>query len=149
MTCDDPGVENGVEERPDYGRGPGETGPGTAAPTATPVATSPAPDAAPNANGSPDEAVAEIAKALAHPARIAILRTLAARPCICGEIVDVLPLAQSTVSQHLKVLRSAGLISGTIDGPRSCYQLDRAGVSRARSLLGPMLTELERSPGCC
>ncbi len=96
-----------------------------------------------------DEAVATIAKALSHPARVAILRTLATRPCICGEIVDVLPLAQATVSQHLKVLRSAGLITGTVDGPRSCYQLDRAGMSRARSLLGPLLRALEESPACC
>jgi ArsR family transcriptional regulator len=95
------------------------------------------------------EAVAAIAKALAHPARVAILHTLADRPCICGEIVDVLPLAQATVSQHLKVLRSVGLISGTIDGPRSCYRLDRAGLVRARSLLGPLLRGLEKSPACC
>jgi DNA-binding transcriptional ArsR family regulator len=96
-----------------------------------------------------DVAVADVAKAMAHPARVAILRTLARRSCICGELVDELPLAQATVSQHLKVLRSAGLISGTVDGPRSCYQLDRAGLSRARSLLGPLLRELEESPACC
>ena len=61
-------------------------------------------------------------KAIAHPARIAILKVLAQKEeCICGEIVEVLPLAQSTVSQHLKALLQAGLIQGTIDGPRSCY----------------------------
>ena len=69
-----------------------------------------------------EQDLAAFAKALAHPARIAILNVLADRnECICGEIVDILPLAQSTVSQHLKELKNAGLIDGTIDGPRSCY----------------------------
>ncbi|MDZ4845035.1 MAG: metalloregulator ArsR/SmtB family transcription factor [Chitinophagales bacterium] len=66
--------------------------------------------------------LADFAKALSHPARIAILKTIAAKEtCICGEIVEVLPLAQSTVSQHLKELVKAGLLEGTIDGPRACY----------------------------
>jgi ArsR family transcriptional regulator, arsenate/arsenite/antimonite-responsive transcriptional repressor len=66
--------------------------------------------------------LAEFAKAISHPARVAILRILAARQsCICGEIVEVLPLAQATVSQHLKELKAIGLISGEIDGVRSCY----------------------------
>lgn len=66
--------------------------------------------------------MAELAKALSHPARIAILAELAKKnTCICGEIVDVMPLAQSTVSQHLKELINAGLIIGEIDGPKSCY----------------------------
>lgn len=66
--------------------------------------------------------MALIAKALSHPARIAILSVLATRnECICGEIVEVMPLAQSTVSQHLKELLEAGLIKGSVDGPRSCY----------------------------
>ncbi|WP_420456923.1 ArsR/SmtB family transcription factor [Rubrivirga sp.] len=70
-------------------------------------------------------ALADWAKALAHPARLAILKTLGARgQCVCGEVVEVVGLAQSTVSQHLKVLREAGLITGTADGPRSCYCLD-------------------------
>ena len=69
--------------------------------------------------------LASFAKALSHPARIAILKTIAAKDtCICGEIVDVLPLAQSTVSQHLKELSKAGLIEGTVDGPKSCYCID-------------------------
>ncbi|MEN9569630.1 MAG: hypothetical protein RL172_861 [Bacteroidota bacterium] len=69
-----------------------------------------------------EQELAEFAKALAHPARIAILKVLAQKnECICGEIVEVLPLAQSTVSQHLKELKNAGLINGTVDGPRSCY----------------------------
>jgi len=72
--------------------------------------------------GKKEQELAEIAKALSHPARIAILKVLAKQTeCICGEIVEVLPLAQSTVSQHLKELKKAGLIDGTVDGPRSCY----------------------------
>jgi len=68
------------------------------------------------------EDLARACKALAHPARLAILQTLAQRgTCICGEIVEVLPLSQATVSQHLKVLREAGLIRGEVDGPRSGY----------------------------
>jgi DNA-binding transcriptional ArsR family regulator len=66
--------------------------------------------------------LADIAKALSHPARIAILKEIAKHDtCICGEIVEVLPLAQSTVSQHLKELLNAGVLSGTIDGTKSCY----------------------------
>jgi ArsR family transcriptional regulator len=69
-------------------------------------------------------------KALAHPARLAIVRALIAREaCCCGEIVSVLPLAQSTVSQHLKILRKAGLIKGEVSGPRSCYCLDREALA--------------------
>lgn len=69
-----------------------------------------------------EQDLAAFAKAMSHPARIAILKVLAQKnECICGEIVDVLPLAQSTVSQHLKELKNAGLINGETDGPRSCY----------------------------
>ncbi|MBS1680784.1 MAG: winged helix-turn-helix transcriptional regulator [Bacteroidetes bacterium] len=66
--------------------------------------------------------LAAFAKVIAHPARVAILKEIAKREeCICGEIVGVLPLAQSTVSQHLKELLNAGLIIGTVDGVKSCY----------------------------
>ena len=69
--------------------------------------------------------LAEQAKALSHPARLEILRVIAAHEeCICGEVVDELPLAQSTVSRHLRVLKDAGLIQGTIDGPSICYCLN-------------------------
>ena len=95
-----------------------------------------------------DTQVARMAKALGHPARIAILRTLAKRSCVCGEIVDVLPLAQSTVSQHLKVLREAGWITGAIDGPRTCYALNRAAISELRLVLDPWLEQWEGAPGC-
>ncbi|GAB4068402.1 winged helix-turn-helix transcriptional regulator [Ancylobacter sonchi] len=86
-----------------------------------------------------DDLLALRLRALGHPARLAILRALAERDrCVCGEIVRGLPLAQSTVSQHLKVLKEAGLIAGTVEGPRSCYCLDRdalAGLSAELSAL--------------
>jgi ArsR family transcriptional regulator len=67
-------------------------------------------------------ALSGFARAISHPARVAILKTLAKHEtCVCGEIVETLPLAQSTVSQHLKELMNAGLIKGMIDGPKSCY----------------------------
>ncbi|MEQ9063755.1 MAG: metalloregulator ArsR/SmtB family transcription factor [Vicingaceae bacterium] len=72
-----------------------------------------------------DQKLATIGKVLSHPARVRILRILAEKQsCICGEIVEGLPLAQSTVSQHLKELKGAGIIKGEIDGPRSCYCID-------------------------
>lgn len=77
-----------------------------------------------------DGRLAARARALAHPVRIAILRALAAEGgCCCGDIVDRLPLAQSTVSQHLKVLREAGLIRGRIERPRCCYRLDEGALA--------------------
>jgi ArsR family transcriptional regulator len=84
----------------------------------------------------PDEETAHLAKALAHPARVKILRFLLEREeCMVGAIVDELPLAQSTVSQHLKVLREAGLIYGEVDGSRICYCADPARIERLRGLL--------------
>lgn len=78
-------------------------------------------------------ALAAAAKALSHPARLAILRILAARQtCICDDLTGELPLAQSTVSQHLKVLKEAGLIQGEVDGPRVCYCIDVATLSAIR-----------------
>ena len=69
---------------------------------------------------------ARICKALGHPARIQIVEHLKAIDhCICSEIVQILPLAQSTVSQHLKVLKASGLVNGEVEGPRTCYCLDR------------------------
>jgi ArsR family transcriptional regulator len=91
-----------------------------------------------------DVQLAEIAKALAHPARIAILRKLARRnECICGEIVEGLPLAQATVSQHLKALKEVGLIDGTIDGPRSCYCINRNTLNKVEELLGGFIRSLQ------
>lgn len=72
-----------------------------------------------------DIQLADWAKALGHPARIAILKVLARRcTCLCGDITEELPLAQSTISQHLKVLKEAGIIQGEIDGVKVCYCLN-------------------------
>jgi DNA-binding transcriptional ArsR family regulator len=77
--------------------------------------------------------LADKLRALAHPARLEILRVLAARgTCVCGEVVEVMPLAQATVSQHLKVLKEAGLIRGRIDGKNSCYCLDPKRIAELR-----------------
>ncbi|TVQ05217.1 MAG: ArsR family transcriptional regulator [Balneolaceae bacterium] len=87
-------------------------------------------------NDSKIKRTAELAKALGHPARIAILRLLSERnTCICGDITDVLPLAQSTVSQHLKALKTAGLIKGEVEGVRTCYCLDPDGMIELNELL--------------
>ncbi|MCC7382708.1 MAG: winged helix-turn-helix transcriptional regulator [Deltaproteobacteria bacterium] len=84
-----------------------------------------------------DEELAALAKALGHPARVRILRILLRNTaCVCGDLVDVLPLAQSTVSQHLKVLKEAGLIRGEVDGPRVCYCIEPQGLRRLRALVG-------------
>ncbi len=79
-----------------------------------------------------EQHIAEVAKALSHPARIAILKALAKRgTCICGEIVEVLPLAQSTVSQHLKELKASGLVTGEVEGTKSCYCIDWERLGKA------------------
>ena len=71
------------------------------------------------------ETFAALCKALAHPARLKIIEYLKqVNQCICGKIVDILPLSQSTVSQHLKILKEAHLIQGEVDGPRTCYCLN-------------------------
>ena len=83
-----------------------------------------------------DQQTARLAKALGHPARVAIVRMLVQRgKCVCGVIVEGLPLSQATVSQHLKVLKEAGLIRGEIDGPRVCYCINPEAVKRFKSLL--------------
>jgi len=97
------------------------------------------PDPAPPQHASviteADEALAALARALSHPARVAIVRHLATTGmCVCGEIVSVLPLAQATVSQHLKVLKAAGLVQGEVDGPRTCYCVNPGTVKRFQSL---------------
>ncbi len=86
-----------------------------------------------------NEELARLARALAHPARVHIMRLLGARnACVCGELVEALPLAQSTVSQHLKVLKQAGLIQGEIDGPRVCYCLAPGALRRLRVLVAAL-----------
>ncbi|TNE64496.1 MAG: ArsR family transcriptional regulator [Bacteroidetes bacterium] len=83
-----------------------------------------------------DNELAALAKALGHPARVAILRELAnCNACVCGDIVEVIPLAQSTVSQHLKELKAAGLVSGTVEGVKSCYCINWAALARLRDML--------------
>ncbi len=96
----------------------------------------PAPGKASRAPGKTDEELASLAWGLAHPARVAILRMLLERgECICGVIVDSLPLAQATVSQHLKVLKEAGWIEGEIDGPRVCYCPTAGAMARFKQFL--------------
>lgn len=86
--------------------------------------------------------LAALAKALGHPARAQIVRLLLSRDaCYCGEIVEELPLAQATVSQHLKVLKEAGLIRGEIEGPRTCYCADRERLAALDRLVGALLRE--------
>ena len=98
---------------------------------------------------------AAFAKVLSHPARIAILEMLARQnSCICGDMVDQLPMAQSTVSQHLKELKNAGLVSGEIDGPRICYCLNREKYNHLREILDSALARIadkqeEESNECC
>jgi ArsR family transcriptional regulator len=84
-----------------------------------------------------DEELAVLAKALGHPARVRILRLLTRRSaCICGDIVEELDLAQSTVSQHLKVLKEAGLIRGDVAGLRVCYCIEPRAMRRFKALIG-------------
>ena len=86
-----------------------------------------------------DDELALLAKAVGHPARVQILRLLVRREaCVCGDIVDELPLAQSTVSQHLKVLKEAGLVRGEIDGPRVCYCVEPRVLRRLKALVGSL-----------
>ncbi len=105
-----------------------------------PVTTPPQPpDTRPVEGAAADEELATLAKALGHPARVQIMRLLVRREaCVCGDIVDELPLAQSTVSQHLKVLKDAGLIRGEIDGPRVCYCVEPRTVRRLKALVGSL-----------
>lgn len=98
----------------------------------------------PTSGPAADAELAELAKALGHPVRIQIMRLLLARDaCICGEIVGELPLAQSTVSQHLKVLKDAGLIRGEIDGPRVGYCVEPETLRRLKALLDDLVGPLE------
>ena len=86
-----------------------------------------------------DERLAALAWAVAHPARVRILRLLIGRnSCVCGEIVDAMPLAQSTVSQHLKILKESGLVQGEIDGPRVCYCIDRERLAELKLLIASL-----------
>jgi ArsR family transcriptional regulator, arsenate/arsenite/antimonite-responsive transcriptional repressor len=82
------------------------------------------------------EDLAKLTWALAHPARVRIVRLLLNRTsCMCGEIVEEMPLAQSTVSQHLKILKETGLVQGAIDGPRVCYCINKAAMAKLKKLI--------------
>ena len=99
-----------------------------------------------------EQDLAAFAKALAHPARISILKLLAqCNECICGEIVEVLPLSQSTVSQHLKELKHAGLIDGSIDGPRSCYCINWKAFEKFMGEFSFLFNKLktQNKKACC
>ncbi len=97
--------------------------------------------------------LADALKALAHPARLTIVRLLADRDeCVCGEIVDDLPLAQSTVSQHLKALKEAGLVRGTVEGRRTCYCLDPEAMAALKEAIDGLFDGLSLSApndNCC
>lgn len=97
--------------------------------------------------------LARVAKALASPVRLQILQTLGARgTCVCGDVVDALGLAQSTTSQHLKILREAGLVCSDADGTKTCFCLDAAGIARSRDAFAALLGGLESCCGtdaCC
>ena len=97
-----------------------------------------------------DNLIANYAKALAHPARIAILRFLIQKQaCVCGDIVDELPLSQSTVSQHLKELKQAGLIKGDIDGAKVCYCIDKKEWKKAKERMDQLFDSYKESNNCC
>ncbi len=98
-----------------------------------------------------DNRIAGYAKALSHPARVAILHLLAQRQsCMCGDIVEELPLSQSTVSQHLKELKQAGLIKGEIEGVKVCYCIDEKEWKKAREVFGGFFDKITtQSSTCC
>ncbi|GAA5509044.1 metalloregulator ArsR/SmtB family transcription factor [Novipirellula caenicola] len=93
--------------------------------------------ALPDVAGAED--LAKLAWALAHPARVRIVRLLRNRTsCMCGEIVEEMPLAQSTVSQHLKILKETGLVQGEIDGPRVCYCINPDAMARLKKFIADL-----------
>ena len=94
--------------------------------------------------------IAMYAKALAHPARVAIVEMLLkSASCVCGDIVEELPLSQSTVSQHLKELKNAGLIKGEIEGVKICYCIDEKEWQQARQYLGALISTPVNEKNCC
>jgi ArsR family transcriptional regulator len=87
--------------------------------------------------------LAELAKALGHPARLKILKILIDKNvCMCGQIVELMPLAQATVSQHLKELKNVGLIRGEIEGPKTCYCLDYETLKKAKEAFGKLFSKI-------
>ena len=101
------------------------------------------------AENADDERLAVLAKALAHPARLKILALLARTPgCIGGDIVQAVGLAQSTVSEHLRILKAAGVIAGQIDPPRVCYALAPGALAPLAELIAA-LQAASSDPACC
>jgi DNA-binding transcriptional ArsR family regulator len=95
-------------------------------------------------------AIATLAKALGHPARVAILEYLMkVDDCICGDIVNELPLAQPTISQHLKELKNAGLIKGSIEGNTICYCVDERAIEKLQNYFAGISQKLESKNNCC
>jgi len=93
--------------------------------------------------------LANLARALGHPARVAIIEYLvSSNKCVCGDIVDVIPLAQATVSQHLKELKQSGLIKGNIEGNSVCYCIDQENWDKFKGMLDEIFSKLENST-CC
>ena len=94
--------------------------------------------------------IAILAKALGHPARIAIMEYLIkVDTCICGDIVNELPLAQPTISQHLKELKNAGLIKGTIEGNSICYCIDEKAILKLQNYFSSISIKLDKKNNCC
>lgn len=94
--------------------------------------------------------LADFANAISHPARVAILKVLAKKEdCVCGELVDVLPLAQSTVSQHLKELLKAELITGRVEGVKSCYCINWKTFERFEKTFNEFFKKTNANNPCC
>lgn len=94
--------------------------------------------------------IATLIKALAHPARIAIIEYLIkVDTCICGDIVNELPLAQPTISQHLKELKNAGLIKGNVEGNSICYCINEKAIEKLQNYFGGIAARLEKKNNCC
>ena len=94
--------------------------------------------------------IAAMAKALAHPARIAILQYLVKKnACVCGDLVDELGLAQATTSQHLKELKTAGIIQGNIEGASVCYCIDPKVWKQYQVLFAGFFKDVDLSQNCC
>ncbi|MFN9711185.1 MAG: ArsR/SmtB family transcription factor [Bacteroidota bacterium] len=95
-------------------------------------------------------AIATLAKALGHPARVAIIDyLLKVDSCICGDIVNEIPLAQPTVSQHLKELKNAGIIKGDIEGNTICYCIDEKALEKLQNYFSGIVTKLEKKKSNC
>lgn len=94
--------------------------------------------------------IATLTKALGHPARVAIIEyLLSVKTCICGDIVNELPLAQPTVSQHLKELKNAGLIKGSIEGNAVCYCIDEKAIAKLQTYFTNISIKLEKKKNDC